>query len=499
MLVRHQHDVPIVQLQLHLLAAVACAAQPLAVLLVQGEPLGQSHVLGFALAVCFAAPTGFVAGLEGAAFVLLAELLFAPLLRAALTRVQCCFTLGEACALAQAAALLLTDSLSLTACALRPASAAGAMCAPRGDAAVASEAVLAGGLALSLLLASLFGGRGTASADWRRGALFGACAGLCTCGVLVPWLGLLLGRNPVAWALGFALAPGRPQMVCYWLLVLPGGAALASRLAPRGEQPRHAAPDEAAPADVDDDEELASSKARRRRARLLLTRKVYHALALALFVPAAAWQLPLLQLGLAAATALFLLLEAMRACEVAPLAAPLSAFLARFLDSRDGGTLVLTHLYLLLGCALPLWLSDAMMPTPPSSPPPQEARAAGEGSRAAHGVSLGAAPYAGLVVLGMGDAVASVVGVHVGRVRWPTTRKTVEGSAAAAASMLGLVLFLRWLVERGGAADVADWCCAAVCTVLVCLLEAFTSQIDNLFLPVYYAAALLLASYMPRE
>ena len=32
---------------------------------------------------------------------------------------------------------------------------------------------------------------------------------------------------------------------------------------------------------------------------------------------------------------------------------------------------------------------------------------------------------------------------------------------------------------------------AALCTVLVCLLEAFTSQIDNLFLPVYYSAILL--------
>ena len=44
------------------------------------------------------------------------------------------------------------------------------------------------------------------------------------------------------------------------------------------------------------------------------------------------------------------------------------------------------------------------------------------------------------------------------------------------------------------AADVADWCRAAMCTVLVCLLEAFTSQIDNLFLPIYYAAALLCVS-----
>ena len=38
----------------------------------------------------------------------------------------------------------------------------------------------------------------------------------------------------------------------------------------------------------------------------------------------------------------------------------------------------------------------------------------------------------------------------------------------------------------------SDWWAAALCTALVCLLEAWTSQIDNLFLPIYYCAVLLL-------
>ena len=82
------------------------------------------------------------------------------------------------------------------------------------------------------------------------------------------------------------------------------------------------------------------------------------------------------------------------------------------------------------------------------------------------GLALDAAPFGGVVVLGMGDAVASVVGVHVGRCRWPGTRKTVEGTAAAAASMLLLLLLLRWLLQGGARADwagsAADWGGAAL-------------------------------------
>ena len=183
----------------------------------------------------------------------------------------------------------------------------------------------------------------------------------------------------------------------------------------------------------------------------------------------------------------------MRALCIPPLAAPLSAFFARFLDSRDGGTLVLTHLYLLLGCALPLWLADAL---PGIASLPAAAAGAGAGAPP-RSVALDVAPFAGVVVLGMGDAVASVVGIHLGRCRWPGTRKTVEGTAAAAASMLLLLLLLRRLLQGGrGHAEwlgpATDWWAAALCTALVCLLEAWTSQIDNLFLPIYYCAVLLL-------
>ena len=64
-------------------------------------------------------------------------------------------------------------------------------------------------------------------------------------------------------------------------------------------------------------------------------------------------------------------------------------------------------------------------------------------SGAATGLVRGSAPLAGLLVLGVGDAIASVVGVLVGRTRWPGTRKTVEGSTAALCTMLAWLVLLQ--------------------------------------------------------
>jgi dolichol kinase len=141
-----------------------------------------------------------------------------------------------------------------------------------------------------------------------------------------------------------------------------------------------------------------------------------------------------------------------------------------------------------------------------------------------------AAPLAGVLVLGVGDAVAAVVGVFFGRRRWPGGAKTVEGSVAAVISMLLALCALGWLMgwvvgfqegaqlgwrnawEQGwaqggqavwalvgGAGAAEEWLRVAVCTVIVCLLEAFTLQIDNLFLPLAFMVALQVAAPPPQH
>lgn len=93
--------------------------------------------------------------------------------------------------------------------------------------------------------------------------------------------------------------------------------------------------------------------------------------------------------------------------------------------------------------------------------------------------------------------------------RWPGSRKTVEGTlagfagillcAAAAAATLPRVPWVRRPLRRartGCAQCVRSQPDAgfAVAALLTCLLESFTEQIDNLFLPLFFYSALLLFS-----
>lgn len=50
-------------------------------------------------------------------------------------------------------------------------------------------------------------------------------------------------------------------------------------------------------------------------------------------------------------------MEFLRCTGCPPIAALLDSYYGGFLDARDGGKLVVTHIFLVLGCAIPLWLS----------------------------------------------------------------------------------------------------------------------------------------------
>jgi dolichol kinase len=53
---------------------------------------------------------------------------------------------------------------------------------------------------------------------------------------------------------------------------------------------------------------------------------------------------------------LFVCAEIVRVQKIKPLAAHIDGFVKEYVDSRDQGVLILTHIYLLCGCAIPLWI-----------------------------------------------------------------------------------------------------------------------------------------------
>ena len=262
-----------------------------------------------------------------------------------------------------------------------------------------------------------------------------------------------VSSRPLASSLPIPLVlAARPRLVLsvYWLFVLAVGLPLS---------PSIAGPTSSTPSVWS-------------RVPPIVVRKWYHLLATLLFLPALLLDAEFTCVAAAVAFLLFLTVEYVRMHALQPLAAPITAFVSQYLDSRDEGPLILTHLYLLVGCVVTGGL-HAMLPGAPHH-----------------------AHLAGVYVLGVMDAMASVVGCSIGRHSWQALLspgraaaggggKTVEGTVGGVVSVVALHLGVLSVVGWGelSAWGFVRWC---VATAAVGLMEAWTSQIDNLVLPLYY-------------
>ena len=294
--------------------------------------------------------------------------------------------------------------------------------------------------------------------------------------VIYPLTWLLLSTEPVAFVFDFLLhsAPSPPYFLTqaplprlltahprlllsvYWLLVL--GTFLPF-------SPSISVP-------------TLSSSVWQRVPRIVV-RKWYHLLATLIFLPGLLLDHVFTCVASAVAFLLFLTVEYVRMNALQPLAAHITAFVAQYLDSRDEGPLILTHLYLLVGCVLTGGLHSLVLNAP----------------HRAH--------VAGVYVLGVMDAMASVVGCSIGRHSWEALLarrtaaaggggKTVEGTVGGVLSVVVLHLCVLSVVGWDGM-SVWSFGCWCMATTAVGLMEAWTSQIDNLVLPLYYYVVWLVA------
>lgn len=159
-------------------------------------------------------------------------------------------------------------------------------------------------------------------------------------------------------------------------------------------------------------------------------RKVFHGMMVFMFIPSILIDPAFASLALSLALATFLLLDLFRASQLPPLSKPLTYFLAPYVDGRDHrGPVIVSHIFLLIGCAIPLWLSLAVAKRTDRLP--------------WYGWEISTrdvSMVSGVICVGMGDAAASLFGRRFGRRRWIWGGgKSLEGSLAfAVAVVLGL-------------------------------------------------------------
>ena len=190
------------------------------------------------------------------------------------------------------------------------------------------------------------------------------------------------------------------------------------------------------------------------------TRKIFHAAILLVFLSGLAWSPLLLLLSSYGLLAVMLGLETLRVTRLFPqLSDFLTERLRRFTDEKDNGPLILTNIYLLAGMSLPLWLD-------PTSP--------------LHSQPAHFPLYCGLLSVGVFDSVAAVAGSSLGRTRWTRgSSRTLEGSLAGLLATIAAV-FLLW---RLGGVSVPSTANILISAGLVMVVEALSSQVDNLSLP----------------
>lgn len=183
-------------------------------------------------------------------------------------------------------------------------------------------------------------------------------------------------------------------------------------------------------------------------------RKSFHGIAMLMFLPGIAFDPAFTHLAFSSAFALFIFAEYVRYFALYPFGASVHVFMNEFLDNKDAGTAIISHFYLLTGCANSVWFEGP--------------------SKLLH--------FTGLLALGVGDALASVVGKRLGRNRWsPSNQKTGEGTITFIFSVTLSALILRFL----GLTEEFSVFRYACVVALSSLLEAFSVQNDNLILPVY--------------
>lgn len=211
------------------------------------------------------------------------------------------------------------------------------------------------------------------------------------------------------------------------------------------------------------------------------TRKLFHILTVAVFLPGIIYQCQFLFVTTVLLLAIFIVLETARTIELKVIGKALDQAIQLFIDEKDAGEVPLTPIYLLVGCSLPLWLHPC-----PWCPLTDS--------------QIDMLPLlSGVLSVGVGDTIASVVGSKFGRNMWLSTFwlfifikthlivritdgvKSIEGTLASIVAQ-GLVLivliYFRYLFVTTFQIYIS-----ITAIVLNSFIEANTNQVDNLVLP----------------
>jgi len=302
----------------------------------------------------------------------------------------------------------------------------------------------------------------------------------CTANNIINWVLLPLS---IQWILhfltsekdmpsfsGYSTIPSRVLILGYWIallaICLPLSSVLMSWITSKAGLHNKTANENTVSEDIN------NHITKERKKRVIIARKYFHVVAILLFTPITYLDHDMMSLSYAIAISFLIVLEMIRGwidSNIVDSTKHWNNVYTTFLDEKDSrGGLVVSHIALILGCAIPLWITQLL------------SRANDVFKSGDNNMLFTLLPYLGITVLGVGDSAAAIGGIQFGRHNWPgESSRTLEGSCCMFLSMMVVVLTM------GTFMDSANITSTKVATMgVITLLEASTIQIDNFVLPV---------------
>ena len=203
-----------------------------------------------------------------------------------------------------------------------------------------------------------------------------------------------------------------------------------------------------------------STRLLRRFYAMQLMRKFYHFMAVPFFVPAIMMDMEWLKFGMLSVMAIFIFLEALRLnCPTIWIARFLTPKMETFRNGLDGGTPVLSHIWLLQGCAFSVMFSGR-----------------------SNDVLTKLMALSGTFSLGILDSCAALGGKLLKGPRWPHSAKTCSGTIIGIAAMIVAQSCVVWFWYQR-APMFPEYLLICASSITSGLWEATSDQNDNITLP----------------
>lgn len=149
-------------------------------------------------------------------------------------------------------------------------------------------------------------------------------------------------------------------------------------------------------------------------------------------------------------------------------------FTSPFLDGRDQGNIIFSHVSLVASFGIPIWILSMMWVSKDGT----------SSTLAEAGIPhLNLFLHSGMLTVGVGDTLAAIVGCFVGKTHLFHNDKTLEGSLAAIIGMVLYAMVVNFSIDFSNIVGLVG------ASVSVAIVELMSVERDNTMLPVVFMAS----------